>query len=209
MQQSPSSPSSMTQNIQKITIAGMLIALGILIPMFSPIRVVIEPASFTLASHVVIFIAMFISPPVAVAVSLGTTLGFFVGGFPPVIVMRALTHVVWACIGSVYIMNMRAKGKDFTHLSLRVFSFIMGVFHALLEVVIVSIFYFNGMLSPANMESGFVTAVLLLVGVGTVIHSMVDLEIANLVMLGLKKNRSLAPLFGIKAKAAPAVQANL
>ena len=65
-------------NTFTLALTGMLIAIGIIIPTFSPIKVIIEPASFTLASHVAIFIAMFISPQqVAVAVSLGTTLGFF------------------------------------------------------------------------------------------------------------------------------------
>lgn len=68
-------------NTYQLALTGMLIAIGIVIPMFSPIKVVIEPASFTLASHVAVFIAMFISPSMAVAVSLGTTLGFFLGGF--------------------------------------------------------------------------------------------------------------------------------
>ena len=84
-----------------LALTGMLIAVGIVIPMFSPIKIVIEPASFTLASHVAVFIAMFISPSVAVAVSLGTTLGFFLGGFPLTVVLRALTHVIFALAGSI------------------------------------------------------------------------------------------------------------
>ena len=41
-------------------------------------RITIGPASFTLASHVPVFIAMFISPVVAIAVSLGTGFGFLI-----------------------------------------------------------------------------------------------------------------------------------
>lgn len=69
-------------NTFQLALAGMLIAIGIVIPMFSPIKIIIEPASFTLASHVPVFIAMFISPMMAAAVALGTTLGFLLGGFP-------------------------------------------------------------------------------------------------------------------------------
>ena len=65
-----------TQNTLKLTITGLLIALGVVIPMYSPVRIMLPPASFTLASHAVIFVAMFISPKVALAVAAGTTLGF-------------------------------------------------------------------------------------------------------------------------------------
>ena len=92
-------------NTYQLALTGMLIAIGIVIPMFSPIKVVIEPASFTLASHVAVFIAMFISPSMAVAVSLGTTLGFFLGGFPLTVVLRALTHVVFALVGALYLQK--------------------------------------------------------------------------------------------------------
>ena len=57
-------------NTFQLALAGMLIAIGIVIPMFSPIKIIIEPASFTLASHVPVFIAMFISPMMAAAVAL-------------------------------------------------------------------------------------------------------------------------------------------
>ena len=87
-------------NTFQLALAGMLIAIGIVIPMFSPIKIIIEPASFTLASHVPVFIAMFISPMMAAAVALGTTLGFLLGGFPLTVVLRALTHVIFATIGA-------------------------------------------------------------------------------------------------------------
>ena len=61
-------------NTFQLALAGMLIAIGIVIPMFSPIKIIIEPASFTLASHVPVFIAMFISPMMAAAVALGIRL---------------------------------------------------------------------------------------------------------------------------------------
>ena len=47
-------------NTKEIIMAALLCAIGIMIPMISPIKIVLEPASFTLASHVAIFIAMFI-----------------------------------------------------------------------------------------------------------------------------------------------------
>lgn len=63
--------------VRQLTISALLIAMGILIPMVMP-KIVIGPASFTLASHVPLMIAMFFSPGMAVAVALGTAFGFFV-----------------------------------------------------------------------------------------------------------------------------------
>ncbi|MCL2628530.1 MAG: hypothetical protein FWD44_07555 [Oscillospiraceae bacterium] len=174
----------------KICVSGLLIAIGLIIPIFSPVKVVLEPASFTLASHVPIFIAMFISPVMAVAVALGTTLGFFMGGFPIIIVIRASTHIFFALAGS-FLLHKVTK-KELSALHLRIFSFYIAVIHALGELIVVSVFYFDGNISQAHLDQGFLTSVLLLVGVGTVIHSMIDFEIARLIILPLKKQKNLA-----------------
>ena len=50
--------SSMYRNL---TITALLMALAIMIPIVMPLKVVIPPASYTLASHVPIFLAMFLS----------------------------------------------------------------------------------------------------------------------------------------------------
>ncbi len=59
------------------------------------------------------------------------------------------------------------------------FSGLLGIFHGLLEVAVVTPFFYAGGLSAATYTSGFLIAIVLLVGVGTVIHSMVDLAIAH------------------------------
>lgn len=167
------------QRTRKITIAALLIAVGILIPMISPLKIILEPASFTLASHVATFIAMFISPYVAVAVAIGTAFGFLLGGFPIVVTLRAASHLIFAYLGAVYLTkypqtltNPRNKW---------IYSFLMGILHALCEVIVVSVFYFAGNLSTVYYDQGLLISVMGLVGVGTVIHSMVDLELARIV----------------------------
>ena len=181
------------KNVTKIALSGILIAVGIIIPMFSPIRVMIEPASFTLGSHIVIFIAMFISPTVAISVALGTTLGFFLGGFPLVIVARAASHVIFAGLGSYYLHNV-AKEK-LSVVKLRVFSFWVAIIHATGELVVVSLFYFDNNVTPIHFEQGFLFSVLLLVGLGSVIHSLVDFELARIVILPLKSQKNIASWF--------------
>ena len=174
--------------VKKMAIAGMLVAVGILVPMFAP-RILLEPASYTLGVHAVIFMAMFISPMMAVAVALGTTLGFAMTGLPLVIVFRAASHVIFAYGGAYYLHNIAKESLSF--IKMRIFSFVIGVVHAVCEVIAVSLFYFGG----AGFNQGFFVSVILLVGVGSVVHSMIDFEIAWLIVQPMKRQRNLAALF--------------
>lgn len=182
------------QSARMICIAALLNAIGILIPLVMPIKLVIPPASFTLASHVPVFLAMMISPAVALAVAIGTTLGFFLGGFPPVIVLRAASHIVFALLGAFYLKKNPAI-LDTAALPLRAFSLLIGLLHAVCEVFVVAAFYFGGHMTQAYYQSGFLHSILLLVGLGTVIHSMVDFEIAQMAARLLRKQRGLDSLF--------------
>lgn len=169
-------------NVQLMTISALLCAIGISIPMFSPVKIILEPASFTLASHVPIFIAMFISPYAAISVALITGFGFLFAGFPIVIVMRALSHLVFAAAGS-YMLKKKvkllsnAKGTVF-------FGLLMSLIHAVCEVLVVTFFYWGGSI---NSSKGYLITVIGLVGLGTIIHSMVDYSLALLVWNPLQR----------------------
>lgn len=171
--------------VLKLTIAGLLIAIGIVIPIISPFKIIIEPASFTLASHVVIFLAMFISPLMAVAVACGTAAGFFLGGFPLVVVFRALSHVVFAGFGAYYLKEAKINNSP---LKLRFFSLAVAFIHAVCEVVVSSFFFFGQTVANPN---SYMVAVILLVGVGTFVHSIVDFELTLLIRIPLLRQRSL------------------
>ena len=134
-----------SSRLYHMVLAGVLCAVGIVVPMFMP-RIVLGPMSFTLASHVAVFLGMFISPAVAVAVCIGTTLGFFLTT-PAIIALRAASHIVFAA-----------------------------------EMIVVTPFFMSGALfTPEQLANGFVTSVVLLVGLGTVIHSMLDYSISILI----------------------------
>lgn len=163
-------------NTKSIIISALLCAIGIIIPMFSPIKIILEPASFTLASHVAIFIAMFISPQTALFVTVGTTAGFFLGGFPIVVVLRALSHVVFVSIGSLYLKNNKKTINSIKSSTL--FSILIGIIHGVCEVLIVIPFYFGSSLSQGYYDKGFLFGVVGLVGIGTIIHSMLDLGLS-------------------------------
>ena len=181
-----------TAALQKMSASALLIAIGIIIPMFSPVKFILEPASFTLASHVAVFIALMISPSVAVAVAIGTTLGFLLGGFPVVVVLRAASHIVFAVLGSLFLQRFPRTLES--PIRTREFSLAVGLLHAACELVIVSIFYMAGGMGEAYYQQGFLRTVILLVGIGSVVHSMVDFELALAVVKVLGKQRSFATL---------------
>lgn len=155
--------------------SALLCAVGIVIPMFCP-KIIIGPASFTLASHVPIFLAMFLSPLSAAAVSLGTTIGFFAAGFSPVVVLRALSHIVFALAGAFW---LRRKGGQLQTVGgAAVFGVVTSVIHETMEVLVVTWFFFGNQLPKENYAGGYAVSVLLLVGLGGFVHSMVDYSIS-------------------------------
>ncbi|MDK8108718.1 hypothetical protein QP702_10460 [Enterococcus faecalis] len=181
-----------TNSVKRLTISALLIAMGIIIPMVMP-RITIGPASFTLASHVPVFIAMFISPVVAIAVSLGTGFGFFLSA-TPIIALRALSHLIFAVIGAVILQKhpeilINKEGK-FTLLNgkLQLFNVGIGVIHSSAELVVVSVFYTMGNLPGTYYTAGFMYSIFLLMGVGGLIHSLVDFSIAYFLASTLSKH---------------------
>jgi niacin transporter len=172
-------------SVQTMTIAALLSAIAILIPMFAP-KFVLEPASYTLASHVPIFIAMFISPYIAVAVAIITTFGFLMAGiFPLVVVLRALSHVVFAIVGAIILK----KNKNLlnTVAGFTLFGLITAVIHAVCEVAVVTLFYWGNNLTGIYYNKGYLFTVILLVGAGTIVHSMIDFTIAYFVWKPLQR----------------------
>jgi len=186
------------QNLRTLTLTAVLCAIGIIIPLISPVRITLEPASFTLASHVAIFIAMFLAPSIAVFVSVGTTLGFLIAGFPIVIVFRAATHVIFAFCGAMVLK--KKPGVLDSIPSMLLFSFLIACLHGLCEVLVVLPFYFGNSLPPEQYAQSFFVSVVMLVGVGSVIHSMVDFAIAWLVWKPLRRMKMFSKNQGFPAR---------
>lgn len=171
---------------------ALLVAIGILIPAISPVKIPLGPAgSVTLASHVAIFLAMFLSPVSAAAVSLGTTLGFFLSGFPFPVVLRALTHLAWAFLGALWLK--RRPGLLYRPVQSAIYCALVALVHAALETAIVMVLFFQGSVLD---KGGLWLTVLLPVGVATVPHSCMDYCVALLVW------RPIRNLKGVRAIAA-------
>ena len=163
-------------DIQRMCVAAVLCAIGILIPIISPVKIQLGPMSFTLASHVAVFIAMFISPYTALSVTLGTTVGFLLAGFTPIVVLRALSHLVFAMSGA-YLLSKNSIKYTGNIFKITLFGLVLGIIHAACEVVVVTCFYFAGM----AISGTFMYSVVFLVGGGTLIHSMMDFLLALIV----------------------------
>ena len=172
--------------VKTMTIAALLSALGVLIPLVAP-KYVIPPASYTLASHVPIFVAMFISVPVAIIVAIITSVGFLIAAYPIIIVLRALTHIVFAGIGS-YILSKRSNILS-NKLSGFLYSLFISIIHGICEVGIVSLFYLGGNVDALYYDRGYLFSGIL-VGVGTVVHSMIDFSL----LLLFERIQNLLPI---------------
>lgn len=184
-------------SVRQLTISALLIAMGIIIPMVMP-RITIGPASFTLASHVPVFLAMFFSPSVAIAVSLGTGFGFFLSA-TPIIALRALSHLVFAILGAFYLQKhptiVLTKNKTVLFNGrFQLFNLVIGLIHSAAELAVVSVFYTMGNLPETYYTQGYIYSIFLLMGLGGLIHSLIDYNIAYFVANALSKQFSI-PVF--------------
>ncbi len=181
-------------SVQQLTISALLIALGVLIPMIMP-KIVIGPASYTLASHVPLFVAMFFSPGVAVAVALGTAFGFLLTT-PLVITLRALSHIIFAIIGSFYLQkhpDIVLSQKKF-----QIYNVVIGLIHAICEVLVVILFSMVGTVSGTSFGVSPFIFYFVFLGIGGFVHSLIDYNIAFFVVRALSKSFRI-PVF-IQAK---------
>lgn len=170
------------KSIYQISISALLMSIAIIIPMISPIKIIIEPASFTLGSHIAIMIAMMISPSVAIIVELGATLGFFISGFPIVVVLRALSQFFFVAIGSYILKKKPDMFKNIFTLVL--FIIFTGLIHSVMEVL-VSLYFYSG------TNSQLFYNVFVLVGIGTFIHHCIDYTLTLLIWKVLIKSKSI------------------
>lgn len=154
--------------LREMTAGAVLTALAIIIPIeFGFLKINIPPFSATLASHVPMFLSMFISPAAAVMVGVGSVIGFFFTT-PPYIVARAASHIIVGLIGALLIKRGKSMVTAFA---------ITVPIHAALEALAVIPFGWTAY------------QVLVGVGVGTAIHHSVDAAIAASVIMLLKPSK--------------------
>ncbi len=169
-----------------LVVSALLTALGILIPlvMQPPFKILIEPMSFTLASHVPVMIAMFVSPMSAAIVAVGTALGFLLSGMPLVVAIRAFSHIIFALVGAWLVQSGKIKNS---FMSLSILAVITGLLHGVFEMISVLPFYFGGSLAQGFYDTSFAYGIVGLVGFGTFVHSIIDFIISVLIVKALKR----------------------
>ena len=161
--------SSMYRNL---TITALLMALAIMIPIMMPLKL----SFHRLRIHwLVMYLYSWLCSCLVrwlLVLLLGSTLGFFVAGFPIVIVMRAASHIIFALMGAYYIKHH--PGVLTGALSFATFNLVCAIVHAIGEVLACLLFYTTT--TVPNIDLIYV--VFVLVGGGTIIHSIVDGYIA-------------------------------
>ena len=156
------------EKIRKMIYAAILTAIAIIIPLqFGILKITIPPFTATLASHVPMFLAMLISPAVAVFVGVGSAFGFFITATSE-IAARAAMHIIVGFVGAKIVQ----KDKNFKKAIL-----ITGPLHGILEGLAVIPFGFN------------YHKVLIVVALGTLIHHFVDATISYALVKSLAKSR--------------------
>ena len=141
------------KDVRKLTYTALLTAMAMAIPFLVVLKVQIPPFTATLTAHVPMFISMLLGPGAAIMVGLGSALGFFMN-LGLVVGVRAFMHVFVGLAGAVLIK----KGIPFNKVVV-----VTAPLHGLLEALVVVPF------------TGFnVYSILMIVGVGTILHHAVD-----------------------------------
>lgn len=171
---------------RKITITAILAAIAMILP-FSPLKMLIPPAmTVTVASHVPVWIAMFISPYTVVAVVVMQSAGYLMAGLPIDVFFRSLSHLIFALLGSIYIMKI---GRPKKFVSNTIFCFILSIIHALAEVAVITFIFFPSPEYIAEKQPAFASPIMYIwiaVGLGAFIHGIVDYILASLILGGTR-----------------------
>ncbi len=157
-------------NTRKLTATALLTALAIAIPFVVYFKVVIPPYTATLGSHVPMFLAMLLGPQAAAMVGLGSALGFLLN-LGPLVGARAFMHVFVGMAGAWLLK----RGMPFPLVAV-----ITAPLHGILEVLVIMPF--------VEFDAYYL---LVVTGVGTVLHHGVDAFISWILISLLKKSRTL------------------
>lgn len=170
-------------SVQQLTLSALLIALGVLIPLVMP-SIIIGPASFTLASHVPLFVAMFFSPRMAATVALGTAFGFLLTA-PVIIALRALSHLVFAVLGALYLQKWPQIVKQPKKFQL--YNVVIAFIHATVEMLVVAAFFLLGGSAQVSYDGSMLMLLFGFIGIGGFLHSLIDYNIAFFIVNPLSK----------------------
>ena len=164
-------------SVKDTIIAALLTALAFILPMIMP-SFTLEPIfSATLASHVPGILAMFVSPFAVIGTALGSALVFFIK-LGPWVAARAFFHLIFGLLGySMY----KKKYNIFLILALTALT------HAVSEVFV----GFFSALVVGVPAGGIVKGILVTIGLGTLIHHVMDFVISLIILNALQSTKLL------------------
>lgn len=164
MNTNPTDPRNVRLNIKQITVSALLAAVAIIIPVFMPIKITLEPIfSATFASHVPGILALFIGPYAVIGTAIGSALGFF-QVLGPWVAARAFLHLIFGLVG--YYIAKR-------YYNVFLIMLVAGVVHAASEML-VGLASLPFVTIPAT---GALRYILVTIGAGTFIHHCIDFAI--------------------------------
>jgi len=168
--------------LKNLTISAMLAALSFILPYFVP-PVVLPLWTMTLTAHVPVFISIFISPLTAVMTTLGTTLAFFLK-FPAnfEVTLRAASHIVFVLLAILLLKAGFGKKNIFQTVG---FAVVISAVHALAEMLVIGVYLYLGIITNSNALYYLLVAV----GLGSFVHSLIDFAIAFTIYKTLQKAR--------------------
>ncbi len=178
------------QMTREITFAAILTALSIIIT-YSPVKLNLSFFTLTLGAHVPTFLAMFISPWVAVMSVIGSCIGFFMAIPAPsniLVMIRAALHIIFTLAG----MKMLSK-----NVNIFLVIILTALMHSLAEGIAV---YFLTPVIVANSTSSQLGAGWIAL-TGTFVHHFIDSAIATPILVALSRAKLINKPYFITKKA--------
>ena len=166
----------MNSNVKKMVVSAMLAAIAIAIPMFMPpfLKINLPPFTATLASHVPLIIAMFISPWSAVFVTIISAIGFLFAFPDPSVAFRAAMHIFFVLAGA---MMIRKDAKIYWVI------LVTFVLHTASDMIAVLIY--AAAFNPAILKGTVMSYAQYIIAVGTSIHHLIDFAISYFICRAL------------------------
>lgn len=166
----------MKNKTRELVLAAILTALAIIIT-YSPVKLNLPFFTLTLGAHVPTFLAMFVSPWVAIMSVIGSCIGFFLAIPAPnnlLVVVRAALHIIFVLAG----MKMLDK-----KMNIFLVIILTSFMHALAEGI--AVYLLTPVIIPdsttTSLWAGWIAAA------GTFVHHYIDAAIAAPILYALVK----------------------
>ncbi len=168
----------MNKRTKELVLAAILTALSLIIT-YSPVKLDLGFFTLTVGAHVPTFIALFVSPWVAIMSIIGSCLGFLMVTGNIIVVTRAALHLIFALVG---IIMLKKK------MNILLIILVTAILHAVAEGICVYIL--TPIILPDNSTTVLSATYIALAG--TFVHHLLDSAIAAPIITALKRAKILS-----------------